>query len=303
MNARKALADWLDQRAAARAAQKRPPREARPVEAVEAEMVALPEKEAEVHEDLRHTLHRALNRRPVLASEEPAEAAIIEERAAENAVEADVKVNAEAMGLLENESGTAMARSFADLWQAMSEPASVSQRELATEAPAQRFELIRGSNESGIPSGMHDDATLRRLILAGKPFSGFIVFIGVRDSNGRLGSDKDLLRTIEIFISRQLGENEFGCRYGADEFVILCPGKHGNDAQRRLTAISERLWDYQLREAGRFAVVFSWGSAEIHHQSLGSGIAEAAELMQETRRTRRLVSLDMLRSQPRAAAI
>jgi len=295
MNARKALADWLDQRAAARAAQMRPPREIAAAQPVEPEVLALPEpEETAAHDDVRHALRRALNPRPVLESAEPQEAEIVEASGPVSGVEID----AEAVGLLEHEPAGA-TRSFADLWQAMGTPPAAG----APATPKARLELIQGANESGFPTGMHDEAILRRLILSGKQFSGFIVFIGVTHPQGRLATDKDLLRTVEIFVSRLLRDNDFACRYGADEFVILCPEKHGNDAQIRLNRISEQLWDYQLREAGRFSLVFAWGSTEIHHQSLGEGIAEAAELMQETRRTRRLVSMDMLRSQPRAAAI
>ena len=299
MNTRKALADWLDKRVAARAAQKSPLLDPTSARLVEPEIIALPEAEANDH--VRHTLHRALQGRPVLESCEPVEAEIVE-----TAGPSHVEIDNEAMGLLDQETGASSTRSFADLWQAMG-PADVPRRQPAPAPPTApspatqpqpRFELIRGANETGLPSGMHDEATLRRLILAGKRFSGFVFFISVNNT-----TDKDLLRTIEIFIAGLLRENEFGCRYGADEFVVLLPEKHGNDAQLRLTALAEQLWDYQLREAGRFSIVFAWGSAELHHESLGEGIAEAAERMQDTRRKRRLVSVDMLRSQPRAAAI
>jgi hypothetical protein len=301
MNARKALADWLDQRVAARAAQKRPRLDPTSAALMEPEIIALSEPaEPQANDHVRHTLHRALQGRPVLETCEPAEAESVE-----TAGSSAVEIDSEAMGRLDQEAGASSTRSFADLWQAMG-PAQATPAKPPAPSPAPpqpRFELIRGANETGIPSGMHDEATLRRLILAGKRFSGFVLFIGVTDAHGRLATDKDLLRTIEIFVAGLLRENEFGCRYGADEFVVLLPEKHGEEAQLRLTTLSEQLWDYQLREAGRFSIVFAWGSAERHHESLGEGIAEAAERMQETRRTRRLVSVDMLRSQPRAAAI
>ncbi|HZU27008.1 MAG TPA: hypothetical protein VFA04_15890 [Bryobacteraceae bacterium] len=373
MNPRKALAEWLDERAAARAAQKRvpvpaplPPQYDTPVEE---EMIAGAEAEemdanpapmepqsepavliselpepAEVpaavpaitcseetvdepREEIRNILRRALDRRSAFESplqmEDPAEEHC-EEEAAEAATPAEeippiaawreaaplpVEIDADIIEMLEH-NPPAVSRSYADLWNAMSAPALAGKPKAQAAAAAQpRFELIQGAGagasaaDVSLPPGMHETSVLSRAIASGKRFTGVVLSVGVTDNDGRPCSDNDLLRSIEIFIGSLLADTEFACRRGNDEFVIVCPDPRGAEAHMRLTAISEQLWDYQLRNAHRFSLVFAWGSAEARHESLAVAVAEASARMVETRRTRRVVSVDLLRSQHRLAAM
>lgn len=349
MNPRKALAEWLDQRAAARAAQKRTPvpqpvepapaepemiaaiapagpeplitdlPEAAPVRSHAPSAIATEEPLDAPRAEIRTILRRALESRPTFDSpveEMPEkEAQVVEEpRSAPETKPRGVQIDEDVVTLLERDKPAA-SRSFSDLWNAMSAPAPISEKPRAprpeTARPAtatqSKFELIRGSAsaaaEVSLPAGMYDAGVLQEAIASGRRFSGFVLSIGVTDNEGRACSDRDLMRTVGIFISSLLTDNEFACPRGNDEFLIVAPGPQGGEAQCRLTVISEQLWDYQLRNAHRFSLVFTWGSAEARHESLAESIAEASERMVETRRTRRVVSVDMLRTQPRAAAI
>jgi hypothetical protein len=178
----------------------------------------------------------------------------------------------------------------------------------ACEKQHPKFELIRGAAASSpgpdvfLPAGMHEISLLSRAIASGKRFTGVVMSVGVTDNDGRSSSDHDLMRSIGIFIGSLLRDGEFACRRGHDEFLIVCPDPRGAEAHMRLTAISEQLWDYQLRNAHRFSLVFTWGSAEARHESLAEAVAEASARMSETRRTRRVVSVDLLRP-PRVAAM
>ena len=161
-----------------------------------------------------------------------------------------------------------------------------------------RFEIIDGAAPSSnslevvLPAGMHDDAVLDRAIATGKPFRGLVVSVGVNDVEGRSANHPDLMHSIGFFIRGLIVENEFACRTGEAEFLIVCPGLQGFAAQRRLNQIAEQLWDYQLRGISTWSIVFSWGGADVHHQSLSDAVAMANEQMNDTRRGRRLVSID-----------
>ena len=76
---------------------------------------------------------------------------------------------------------------------------------------------------------------------------------------------------------------------GDDEFLIVCPGLSGAEAQRRLNEISERLWNFQLRGQGSFSVLFSWGGIGVENEPLSAAIASANVRMQQTKRSRVLL--------------
>jgi len=145
-------------------------------------------------------------------------------------------------------------------------------------APRQLFEVI--------PGGMRDRLALARLLESPKPYSGLVVSIGVQPLSGHAERDRDLIRNIEAFLAGLLREGDFACRAGADEFVLLCPADRAAAAPRRLSLLSEHLWDFQLRSIGAFPILFCWGAAEARGESLAEAFAAASERMQETRRSR-----------------
>jgi len=132
-----------------------------------------------------------------------------------------------------------------------------------------------------IPSGMCDQAALQPFLDTDFPFTGLVVLVGI--ANSRTPSRE---HPAQPFIEGILCPADFACRYGKDEFLIICPELRGAEAQRRLNEISERLWNFQLRGQGSFSVLFSWGGIGVENEPLSEAIASATERMQQTKRSR-----------------
>jgi hypothetical protein len=174
-------------------------------------------------------------------------------------------------------------------------------------APPPRFEVIEGSGNSGhssevtLPAGLHDHVVLERALSTGKPFTGLAISVGVNDVEGRTSRNGDVMQSVAFFIRGLLKETEYACRTDEDEFLILCPGLEGGAAQSRLNRVAEQLWDYQLRGVSTWSILFSWGGADVHLTRLSEAIAMATEQMRQTRRGRKMVSVDSIRPLQRAA--
>ena len=147
----------------------------------------------------------------------------------------------------------------------------------------QSIELPDG-DPSPIPSGMFERASLEALLEADRPFTGLVVLVGI--DNRRNHREE---HPAQSFIEGLLGPADFACRNNDDQFLMICPGLHGAEAQRRLNEISERLWNFQLRGQGSFSVLFSWGGIGSENEPLSKAIASAHERMQQTRRSRVLL--------------
>jgi hypothetical protein len=166
------------------------------------------------------------------------------------------------------------------LWQHLSD--AFLWKHLTDSKPAP-VELIRSDSRS-IPTGMCDRAALQPLLEADLPFAGLVVLVGIAKSRA-----PRVEHPAQPFIEELLGPADFACRNDDDEFLIVCPGLRGAEAQRRLNEISERLWNFQLRGQGSFSVLFSWGGIGVENQPLSEAIASATERMQQTKRSRVLL--------------
>lgn len=140
------------------------------------------------------------------------------------------------------------------------------------------FESIRDA----VPAGVHDASVLQRAVESGRMVSGLILSIGT--------NALDQASAVEVaeFLKLLAGPQDFFCQSGSDEYVLICPGEQNASAQRRLSEIAEKLWDFQLRSIGGLSVQFSWGSAEARGERIGEAVATAIEQMQETRQSRRV---------------
>ena len=182
----------------------------------------------------------------------------------------------------------------------------------AAQAPAAQAPAVRAAlpepltipatpGELSLPSGMHDRATLDFLRADSSPFTGLVVAIGIndyaqlRESAGGEAAD-DLLRSVNQLVksitSNLVGPQHFAARASEDEFLIVFNGEIGPAAQRRMAAVSERLWDFQLRSIGTFSVVFSWGATEANEELFAEAIEAATDRMRETRRNRKAMGGD-----------
>jgi hypothetical protein len=145
------------------------------------------------------------------------------------------------------------------------------------------------------PAGFHDGFVLSRLVQKRQPVSGLVVSIGVNtppNSNGSLpGAVRNLIESL-------IGPEDFACQSSREEFLLIYPQERGASAQRRLSGIAQRLWDFQLRSLGTFAILFTWGGVEVRSESIEEAIASATERMHETRRGRKLLTME-----PRAEAV
>ena len=132
-----------------------------------------------------------------------------------------------------------------------------------------------------LPNGLCDRATLQPLLESDHPFTGLVVLVGITATR--------IPRTehpAQPFIADLLGPADCACRYGNDEFLIICPALRGAEAQRRLNEISERLWTFQLRGQGSFSVLFSWGGIGAGNERLSEAVQSATERMRQTKRSR-----------------
>ena len=166
------------------------------------------------------------------------------------------------------------------LWQHLSD--AFLWKHLTDPKPAP-IELTR-SDPHSIPAGMCDRAALQPLLEADVPFTGLVVLVGIAK-----GRAPRVEHPAQPFIEELLGPVDFACRNGDDEFLIVCPGLRGAEAQRRLNEISERLWNFQLRGQGSFTVLFSWGGIGVENEPLSEAIASATVRMQQTKRSRVLL--------------
>ncbi len=145
---------------------------------------------------------------------------------------------------------------------------------------------------SGIPAGFHEGFVLSQLVQSRKPVSGLVVSIGV---NAARKTDGSLPESVNALIQSLIGPNDFACQSSAEEFLLIYPGERGPSAQRKLSEIAQQLWDFQLRSLGTVSILFSWGGVEVRSESIDEAIASANERMQETRRGRKLLTMEPLR--------
>jgi Diguanylate cyclase, GGDEF domain len=142
---------------------------------------------------------------------------------------------------------------------------------------------------AGFQAGFHDGHVLNKLVQSRQPVSGLVVSIGVNASSK---SGATLPESVSKLIQSLIGANDFAAQSGEDEFLLIYPQEHGASAQRRLSQIAQQLWDFQLRSLGSFQILFSWGGVEVQSEAIEEAIASASERMQETKRGRKLLTME-----------
>ncbi len=153
--------------------------------------------------------------------------------------------------------------------------------------PAPSFESL--------PAGFQDGFVLHNLVQRRQPVTGLVVSIGV---NAARKEDGTLPESVAKLVESLIGPGDFAAQSGEEEFLLIYPREQGASAQRRLSQISQQLWDFQLRSLGTFQILFSWGGVEVQSESIEEAIASASERMKETKRGRKLLTM----ASPAAAA-
>lgn len=157
-----------------------------------------------------------------------------------------------------------------------------------------------------LPPVMHDHSVLAKHMASSESFSGVVVSIGINEYAAQLEQAGPeamgaLMAAVETMIAGLLRAGvDFGCRSGDDEFLLIYANEKGAEAQRRLAAISERLWNFQLRSSSNTAVLFCWGAVEVQGESLADSVASASERMHQTKRNRKMIALQ---AKPRKMAV
>jgi len=144
-------------------------------------------------------------------------------------------------------------------------------------------------NEGLIPAGMFNQWPLESLIHISQPFTGLVVLIDMVRTHRHSSHDEGALQLVTACVAGLLGENDFGCRTTEDEFVMVCPGLEGAGAQRRLSQISEQLWEFQRRVHGTCSLLFSWGGVGTGQKPLSEAVAAAVKRMTHLNRNRKRI--------------
>jgi hypothetical protein len=150
-------------------------------------------------------------------------------------------------------------------------------------------------NAGLVPAGFHDGFILSKLVQKRQPVSGLVVSIGV---NTPREADGSMPEAVKELVQSLIGADDFACQSNQEEFLLIYPNAHGASAQRKLSQIAQQLWDFQLSSMGSFSILFSWGGVEVASESIDEAIASANQRMQETRRSRKLLTM-----QPRVGAV
>jgi hypothetical protein len=146
-----------------------------------------------------------------------------------------------------------------------------------------------GDNNRSFPAGFQDGYVLNQLVQSRQPVTGLVVSIGV---NASRKGDRKLPESVSKLVESLIGPGDFAAQSSEDEFLLIYPQEHGASAQRKLSQIAQQLWDFQLRSLGSFQILFSWGGVEVRGESIEEAIASASERMQETKRGRKLLTME-----------
>ncbi len=159
-------------------------------------------------------------------------------------------------------------------------------------APRAQEGAPREAGELVVPGGYHEPQALARLLEEEAPFRGLAMVVSLVDYVRLLADQgkpamEQLMGSVSRLVVSMTREQDFACRIGEDEFVLLFVKESGAGAKGRIQAVSERLWDFQLRSLGAVSVILSWGAAEAEGEPLAHAVERAREQMIETRRSRR----------------
>lgn len=152
----------------------------------------------------------------------------------------------------------------------------------STAPPPIDFSSFRtASRYTELPSGFQDVTVLREVAASGVIITGMVLAIGVESSEP---SSRGIVRE---FVQSLVHGNDFGCQTDTDEYVLICPPDSRPSSQRKLGAIAEKLWDFQLSSTGTLDLQFSWGGYEARKVTVTEAVNAALEQMRETRIERR----------------
>ena len=142
--------------------------------------------------------------------------------------------------------------------------------------------------ELSLPLGLHDKNTLAQLMDTGKCVSGVVIYAGLNDYAKLIeGKTKpqidEFLHPATKLITSIVRDKDFAARVSEDTWLMVFRGELGNAAQRRIDAVSEKFWDFQLRNLGQVSLTFSSGAVQVEKEPLADAVAAAKERMEQLR--------------------
>ena len=145
---------------------------------------------------------------------------------------------------------------------------------------------LEEAQELTLPPGLHDKNTLVQLMDSGNCVSGVVIYAGLNDfaklTEGKTKPQIDeFLHPATKLITSIVRDKDFAARVSDDTWLMVFCGELGNSAQRRIDAVSEKFWDFQLRNLGQASLTFSTGAVQVEKEPLAEAVAAAKERMEQ----------------------
>jgi hypothetical protein len=173
---------------------------------------------------------------------------------------------------------------------------SLPEIKLPSELPELRAELaetpaaapVNELSELLLPAGMQDIATYRRLLAMPNPMTGIVIAISINDFDRLGGAEGEasvsaLLDSVEGLMDSMVRDGDFGVKVSADQWMFVYPIDDKGISQRRVSGLSEKLWDFQLRHLGQSNISFSWAAVNVRDERLSEAASAAMERMEASR--------------------
>lgn len=187
-------------------------------------------------------------------------------------------------------------------WEARSlaETASLPEQPRLSKLVGPVEQLDPNNIDMQVPPGMHPVALIAELLRSRNLFTGLVISIGVGAKDPHASGSEELTPAVAEFMAGLLRKSDFGCRVDHHEFLMICPGLRAAEAQRHLSHVSERLWDYKLRALGKSPPVFNMGGTEVLSESLSDAIASAKHRMDQSRHAPKAPALSLVSKRKKA---
>jgi diguanylate cyclase (GGDEF)-like protein len=166
-------------------------------------------------------------------------------------------------------------------------PAELRARVRAALRSRQMFDLLEGRSQIDLVTGLwnrayFEDRLCQELSLArrhGQPLTSIMVdidhFTSINESFGRTFGD-EVIREVAAVLSSGTRLEDIVCRFGPDEFIILCPCTPAAEAQTVATRCRQSISEMRLQfQKSRVPITCSFGAAE--HEGGKSSMIDAAE--------------------------
>lgn len=179
-------------------------------------------------------------------------------------------------------SGLSVAVGFALAWLILTSRLRTSREQLTANALATE---ARTDALTGLRNRRSFNEELSRLFAQrqrqGIVFSLLLIdldhFKQVNDSHGHPAGDQ-ALRSLAQLLTKTLREMDFVCRYGGDEFAVICPGSHLHEAATAAERVRQAVATTPVPlEDVALPLTLSVGVCEVGHSEIAEGLIQRAD--------------------------